>query len=134
MDHDESVLMAKLAGLNTRIGRFILGRLDRDAARPSAGDGADDGVELGRDLVALGRAVQRHARLRTALWGRSYLEPQLGHVRATKNGTTTVSVIDGAAVGPAICGAWLIADLPDPNRSDFTACSACVAAFGHEPR
>ncbi|MPZ82070.1 MAG: hypothetical protein GEV28_17425 [Actinophytocola sp.] len=129
MDHGESVLMAKLAGLNTRIARFILGTHDRDAARPSAGDG----VELGRDLVALGRAVQRHARLRTAPWGHSYLEPQRGHVRATKNGTTTVSVIDGAAVGPAVCGAWLVADLPNPNRNDFTACSACLAALGQEP-
>lgn len=125
--------MARLAGLNTRIARFILGTLDRDAARRSAEEGIGDGEELGRDLVLLGRAVRRHARLRAALWGHSYLEPRRGHVRATENGTTTVSVIDGAAVGPAVCGAWLVADLPDPDDKDSTACSVCLAVLGQEP-
>lgn len=125
--------MAELAGVNTRIARFILGTLDRDAAHPSAEEGIGDGEDLGRDLVLVGRAVRRHARLRTASWGHSYLEPRRGHVRATENGTTTASVIDGAAVGPAVCGAWLVADLADPHGKDFTPCSLCLAALGQEP-
>ncbi|MGB3444952.1 MAG: hypothetical protein WBA97_39955 [Actinophytocola sp.] len=132
MDHDESVLMANLAGLNQRVARFILITLDHDAGRPLAANSLGDGAELGRDLVALGRAVQRHARQRAAAWGRTYLEPHRAHVRAIENGTTTVSVIDDAAVGPAVCGAWLVDNLPVPESADFTACPVCLAALGQE--
>lgn len=125
--------MARLAGLNERVARFILVALDRDAGRPSATNGIGDGTELGRDLVTLGKDVRRYARLRGASWGHTYIEPQVGHVRETENGTAAVSVIDGVAVGPAVCGAWLVADLPDPSSEEVTPCSVCLATLGHEP-
>lgn len=132
MDHDDSVLMGQLAGVNTRIARFVLCALDRAADRPHRTN--EDGVELGRDLVRLGRAVRQHARLRDARWGHSYLEPGRGHVRARENGATAVSVVDGASVGPAVCGVWLVADLPDPRPSEgVAACSMCLAALAQEP-
>jgi hypothetical protein len=133
VDHDESVLMARLAGINERIARFILLTLDRDAGRPSAEAGIGDGMELGRDLVTLGKAVQRHAQLRGVSWGHTYLEPHRGHVRATENGTTTVSVIDGAAVGPAVCGARLVAELQGQDSGNVTPCSVCLAFLGQKP-
>lgn len=123
MDHDESVLIAELAAVNTRIAGYILRALDRDAARPH-GDCA--GIALGHDLVVLGRAVRQHARLRAAAWGHSYLEPERGHVRATEDATPAVNVIDG----PAVCGAWLVADLPGPCAA---ACSVCLAVLAQEP-
>lgn len=127
MDHDESVLMADLASINSRIGRYVLSALDRVANRPHATE--VDGIALGHDLVLLGKAVRQHERLRTASWGHSYLEPRRGHVRAADEG---VNVIDGAAVGPAVCGAWLVADLPDPS-ADFVACTMCLAALAQQP-
>ena len=132
MDHDDSVLMGQLAGVNTRIARFILCALDGAANRPHRT--SEDGVALGRDLVRLGKAVRQQARLRDAAWGHSYLEPTRGHARATENGSIAVSVVDGAPVGPAVCGVWLVADLPDPRSgTDVSACSMCLAALAQEP-
>ncbi|MGB3444910.1 MAG: hypothetical protein WBA97_39740 [Actinophytocola sp.] len=125
--------MANLAGLNQRVARLILITLDHDAGRSSSADWVCDGMGLGGDMVTLGKAVQRHARLRGVSWGHTYLEPHRGHVRATDNGTITVSVIDGAAVGPAVCGAWLVAELQGQDSGTVTPCSVCLASLGQEP-
>ncbi|WP_291412658.1 hypothetical protein [Actinophytocola sp.] len=111
MDHDESVLMASLASANTRIARYILGTLDRDAARPHP---PDDGAALGHDLVELGNAVRRHARLRSVTWGHADREPHRRHVRASD--------------GTAVCGALLVEDLsPDMAAASCSACRTLLA-------
>lgn len=54
------------------------------------------------------------------VWGYSIVEPERGHVRETGS-----SVVDGAVVGFAICGALLVGDLPD-QAGEFPQCSACL--------
>ncbi len=108
--------MAALASVHTRLTDFV------------NGTGEEDGT-LGRDLAVLGHALRRQERLRTAQWGHTYPEPGRGHVRATEHGRTVASEIDGAVVGPALCGAWLVADLP---AEGFAPCSACLAAVARE--
>lgn len=58
-------------------------------------------------------------------WGRSALEPLRGHKRAEKDGAVEVSVINGRAVGPAVCGAWLVDDLLE-DTDGFVRCELCV--------
>lgn len=57
-------------------------------------------------------------------WGRSILEPERGHVREAEH-----YVVDGAVVGFAICGAFLVsdlaADLAEPP-GEFPKCSVCL--------
>lgn len=65
MDHDESVLVAELASLNTGIARFILGRLDADAGRASGMSPTAEHA-LGVRLVTVGQLLQRHAAERGA--------------------------------------------------------------------
>ena len=61
----------------------------------------------------------------TIAWGRSALEPLRGHRRTEKDGHVEVSVINGRAVGPAVCGAWLVDDLPE-DTDGFIRCELCV--------
>jgi hypothetical protein len=118
MDNGEKKLMAALASVNARIAGFVGGTLPDE-----------DGVRLGRDLTVLGHALRRQARLRTVRWGQAYLEPGLGHVRTTGRGRPIASTINGAVVGPALCGAWLVDDLP---VTGFAACSVCLAVLARE--
>jgi hypothetical protein len=55
------------------------------------------------------------------VWGRTVLEPDRGHVREPGR-----HWLDASVVGFALCGAWLVADLPD-QHDPFPRCSACVA-------
>jgi hypothetical protein len=61
------------------------------------------------------------------IWGYSILEPDRGHVRDRET-----HVVDGAVVGFAICGAWLVGDLPTQD-GDFPCCSACLALLDDRP-
>jgi len=56
----------------------------------------------------------------SVVWGHSIVEPERGHVREPET-----HVIDAAVVGFAICGAWLVGDLPVGVR-DFPRCSMCL--------
>jgi hypothetical protein len=60
------------------------------------------------------------------VWGHSILEPDRGHVRVPDT-----YLIDGATMGFAICGAWLVGDLPDVPTS--SRCSACLALLTVPP-
>ncbi|MPZ81737.1 MAG: hypothetical protein GEV28_15565 [Actinophytocola sp.] len=62
------------------------------------------------------------------VWGHSILEPDRGHVREPDT-----HMIDGAVVGFAICGAWLIGDLPVQD-GDFPRCSACMTLLDERQR
>lgn len=53
-------------------------------------------------------------------WGHSVLEPGRGHVRAPD-----ACLVDGATAGFAICGSWLVGDLPADET--FPRCSTCLA-------
>ncbi len=55
-----------------------------------------------------------------ARWGRSVIEPDRAHLR---DGDTLV--VDGVAVGFAVCGAFLVGDLPDAEAAP--KCSTCLA-------
>ena len=59
-------------------------------------------------------------------WGHSILEPDRGHVREPDT-----YLIDDTVVGFAICGAWLVADLPDDPTSP--RCSTCLALLADTP-
>jgi hypothetical protein len=59
-------------------------------------------------------------------WGHSVLEPDRGHVREPDT-----HLVDGATVGFAICGAWLVGDLP-PDAT-FPRCSTCLALLTDTP-
>lgn len=56
----------------------------------------------------------------TVRWGHSVLEPDRAHVR--DDGAFPVG---GVAVGFAICGVWLVGDLPDDEIRAH--CSTCLA-------
>ncbi|MCT2582369.1 hypothetical protein [Actinophytocola gossypii] len=53
-------------------------------------------------------------------WGHSVLEPTRGHVR-----DPDTYLVGGVSVGFAICGAWLVADLPDQHGT-FPRCATCL--------
>lgn len=61
------------------------------------------------------------------VWGHTFLEPDRGHVRESET-----HVVDGAVVGFAICGAWLIDDLP-VQEGDFPRCSYCLGLLDEHP-
>lgn len=57
----------------------------------------------------------------TVRWGRSVVEPARGHVREPET-----NLVDGAVVGFAICGAFLLGDL----TGGFPKCSVCLDLLG----
>lgn len=62
-------------------------------------------------------------------WGHSILEPDRGHVREPDT-----YLIDDAVVGFAICGAWLVGDLPAGQPGPTSPrCSTCLALLADTP-
>lgn len=111
VDQDELTLVVALGGLNVRLRRFLVDTADRDAPRPDS----EAWVQLGQALSVFGGAVQRHARLRSASWGHTPLEPGLGHVRSGRG-------------KQANCGALLTGDLASTEVADV--CPECLAGLG----
>lgn len=60
-------------------------------------------------------------------WGCSVLEPARGHIREVTGGRSVVHDVEGAVVGMALCGAFLVDDLaPEIATGDFARCSVCL--------
>jgi hypothetical protein len=60
------------------------------------------------------------------VWGRGLIEPDRAHIRETRGGIPVISLVEGAMVGYALCGAWLVADIAPDERERFVNCSRCL--------
>lgn len=63
----------------------------------------------------------------THRWGRSALGSHLAHLRTNQRGITVARTIGDQRVGPAVCGAWLVDDIPSPIESaQIRMCAHCL--------
>jgi hypothetical protein len=60
------------------------------------------------------------------VWARGPTDPDLAHIRETRDGIPVVYLVEGALTGYALCGAWLIADIPTGEHPQFQECTTCV--------
>jgi hypothetical protein len=60
------------------------------------------------------------------VWGRGAIEPDRAHLRETHAGVPVVYLVEGSISGFALCGTWLVADIPAAERDRFAECARCL--------
>jgi hypothetical protein len=60
------------------------------------------------------------------VWARGPTEPDRAHIRQTRDGAPVVHLVEGARLGFALCGTWLVADVGSGEHDRFRDCKRCL--------